>query len=226
MNTRTQPSKLSLEASGRVFPEEANTVRKTLATADLIRDSRLTRRQQVELSFCHVYCRLMKHILITSVAGLSLLIPGALGLGLFLPGAPTVFSPLPALTVIPTLLLDNLHVRGNVAVILPVFFFLLWNPQLFRGEVKVPRRSYVLLAALIVLTVIDLVLSWKWGVQYEGPQYTAVVSSVNIAWLTFLGLAFARTRKGTNTLQTSLFLHWMLFAWLGWYAFPWLGELP
>jgi hypothetical protein len=34
----------------------------------------------------------MKHILITSVAGLSLLIPAALGLGLFLPGAPTVFS--------------------------------------------------------------------------------------------------------------------------------------
>jgi len=109
---------------------------------------------------------------------------------------------------------------------LPMMFFLLWNPQLFRGETKVPRRSYLLLALLTVLTIVDLVLSWKWGMRYEGPKYTAAVSSVNIAWLAFLGLAFARTRKGTSTFQTILFLNWMLFAWLSWYAFPWLGELP
>lgn len=106
-----------------------------------------------------------------------------------------------------------------------MLFFSPWNPQLFRGEAKVPRRSYVLLGLLTVLTVIDLIESWKWGMQYQGPRHTAVVSSVNIAWLGFLGLAFARTRREGGSFQTSLFLHWMLFAWLGWYAFPWLGEL-
>jgi len=167
----------------------------------------------------------MKYILTTSIAGLGLMIPAAIGLGLFLPGAPTVFSPLPALTAIPDLLLSDWHNLGNAAVILPMMLFFSWNRQLFRGEPLVPRRSYVLLALLAVLSAIDFVVSWKWGLQYEGPQFTAVVCSVNIAWLGFLGLAFARTRDGTTSFGTSLFLHWMLFAWLGWYAFPWLGEL-
>ena len=167
----------------------------------------------------------MKYILTTSIAGLSLLIPAAVGLGLFLRGAPTVFSPLPALTVIPALFLSDWHNLGNAAVILPMLLFFLWNRQLFRGEARVPKRSYVLLALLAALSVIDFVVSWKWGLRYQGPQYTVVVCSVTIAWLAFLGLAFARTRNGTTSFGTSLFLHWMLFAWLGWYAFPWLGEL-
>jgi hypothetical protein len=167
----------------------------------------------------------MRYTVITSIAGLGLLIPAAVGLGLFLSGAPTVLSPLPALTVIPALLLSDWHKMGNAAVIVPMLLFFLWSFQLFRGEAKVPRRSYVLLALLAVLSAIDFVASWKWGLQYEGPKFTVVVCSVNIVWLAFLGLAFARTRKGTTSFTTSLFLHWMLFAWLSWYAFPWLGEL-
>ena len=38
MNTWTQRSRRSLEASVWVFPEEANTTEKALATADLVRD--------------------------------------------------------------------------------------------------------------------------------------------------------------------------------------------
>lgn len=60
----------------------------------------------------------MKYMVITSIAGLGLLIPAAVGLGLFLPGAPTVFSPLPALTAIPALFLSDWHNLGNAAVIL------------------------------------------------------------------------------------------------------------
>ena len=147
----------------------------------------------------------MKYILTTSIAGLSLLIPAAVGLGLFLRGAPTVFSPLPALTVIPALFLSDWHNLGNAAVILPMLLFFLWNRQLFRGEARVPKRSYVLLALLAALSVIDFVVSWKWGLRYQGPQYTVVVCSVTIAWLAFLGLAFARTRNGTTSFGTSLF---------------------
>ena len=81
-----------------------------------------------------------KCILITSVTGLSLLIPAAVGLGIFLRGAPTLLSPLPAFTTIPALFLSEWHGLGNAAVILPMLFFLLWNPQLFRGEAKVPKK--------------------------------------------------------------------------------------
>lgn len=106
----------------------------------------------------------------------------------------------------------------------PSLFFLLWNPQLFRADGNVPKRSYVLLAALSALSTVDFAVSWKWGLFYQGPPYTAVICSINIAWVGFLALAFRRSFKTITTFRTSLFLHWMLFAWLSWYAFPWLRE--
>jgi hypothetical protein len=165
-----------------------------------------------------------EYILITSVAGLCLLIPAALGLGLFFSNDLTAFSPYPALTLIPYLILSQGHNWGNAAVKLPMLLFFLWNCQLFRGVAKVPKRSYVFLALLTVLSVIDFVVSWKSGVQHVGVKFTAAVFAVNIVWLAFLGLAFARTRSGKTSFGTSVFLQWMLFAWLSWYAFPWLYE--
>jgi hypothetical protein len=167
----------------------------------------------------------MKYVFITSIAGLGLLIPAAIGLGLFLSGSPTLLSPLPALTVIPALLLSSQNYPANAAVMLPTFLFLLWNPQLFRGEGKVPRRSHLLLALLAALTVIDFIASWKLGAKYQGLDFTAAVCAINVAWLALLGFGFAKTVKRTTSFATSLFLHWMLVAWLCWYAFPWLGEL-
>jgi hypothetical protein len=41
-----------------------------------------------------------------------------------------------------------------------------------------------------------------------------------------LFFAFVRTWKMGASFRNSLFVHWMLFAWLAWYAFPYLGELP
>jgi len=165
-----------------------------------------------------------KYILITSVAGLGLLIPAAVGLGLFLSDDLAVFSPYPALTIMPYLVLSEGHSWGNAAVMLPMLLFFLWSCQLFRGVAKVPRRSYVLLALLNGLSLTYFVVNWKSGLQYEGVKFTAAACSVNILWLAFLDLAFVRTRNGTASFGSSLFLHWMLFAWLGWYAFPWLRE--
>jgi hypothetical protein len=113
-----------------------------------------------------------------------------------------------------------------VALLLPTLLFVFWNPQLFRAEGKIPKRSYVLFLLLAVLNAVAFVVDWKWGLKYQGSQYTALVCSINILWVGFLSLAFRRTAKKTPTFRTSLFLHWVLFAWLCWYAFPWLGELP
>jgi hypothetical protein len=160
--------------------------------------------------------------LITLVSALALLGPASLGL--FLSGVPTVFGPFPALTVIPALMLAQWHLE-YAAVFIPAVLFLVWNPQLFRAEGKIPKRSYVLFVLLAILSAVDFAISWKSGLKYQGPPFTAIVCSINIAWLGFLGLAFRRTLKASTSFQGSLFLHWMLFAWLGWYAFPWLGEL-
>jgi hypothetical protein len=163
-----------------------------------------------------------KPAVITFVAGLGLLIPAAIGL---LPsGVPTVLSPFPALTVIPALLFSDLHLV-YVAVMVPMLLFFAWNPQLFRGEARVPKRSYVLLLVASALSLFDFVISWKWGLHYQSAGYTVVVCLVNILWVGFRGFAFARSWKGTSSFRWSVFVHWMLFAWLAWYAFPWLGEL-
>jgi hypothetical protein len=159
---------------------------------------------------------------ITILAALGLLIPASIGL--FLSGVPTIFSPFPALTVIPALMLAQWHLE-YAAVLPPALAFLLWNPQLLRAEGKIPKRSYVLFALIVVLSAVDLALEWKRGWLYHGPSYTAIVCSINIAWIGFLSLAFRRCLNKASSFQTSLFVHWMLFAWLCWYAFPWLGEL-
>ncbi len=159
---------------------------------------------------------------ITLLTALGLLIPASNGL--FLSGAPTIFSPFPALTAIPALMLTQWHL-GYAAVLLPTLFFLMWNPQLFRAEGKIPKRTYVLFALFAALSAIDFAVSWKWGLQYQGPQYTAIVFSINVAWVGFLSIAFRRCLNTSPSFRTSLFVHWMLFAWLCWYAFPWLGGL-
>jgi hypothetical protein len=157
----------------------------------------------------------------TLLTAMGLLIPASIGLSLS--GAPTIFSPFPALTFIPALLLVQWHLEYAV-VLLPALLFLLWNPQLFRAEGKIPKRSYVLFGLIAALSVVDFAVSWKSGLQYHGAKYTAIVCSINVAWIGFLSFVFRRGLNTTPSFLTSLFVHWMLFAWLCWYAFPSLGE--
>jgi hypothetical protein len=167
----------------------------------------------------------MKSGPLTCIVGLSLLIPASAGL--LFDGAPMVLSPLPALTVLPAFLLSLVSPQlFKAAVFVPVIFFFAWNPRAFRGDPKIPKRSYVLLALATVLSLVWFVFSWNYGLEYQGALHTYVVCIVNIAWVGFLWVMFTRTWKVGSSFKTNLFLHWMLFAWLAWYAFPYLGELP
>jgi len=164
-----------------------------------------------------------KSTIATITAGLGLLIPASLGL--LVTNVPTILCPFPLITILSAFLL---HAQGGMkaAVAVPMLLFFGWHPGLFRGDAQIPKRSYVLLIVLILLSIVDFVAGWNWGLQYQGAHYTHVVCAVNVAWAAFLLLAFARTRKRSSSFAYSLFLHWMLFAWLAWYAFPYLGELP
>jgi|GraSoi2013_100cm_1033763.scaffolds.fasta_scaffold54445_2 hypothetical protein len=160
----------------------------------------------------------MKSAWITFAAGLCLLIPA--WIGLFPAYGPTVLSPLPALTV-----LSAMAGLAYGAVAVPSLLFFVWNPGLFRGDAKVPKRSYWLLGTAIILSSIWFVVSWKWGLQYQGVRYTYIVCGGNIVWAVFLVGLFAGFRNREVSFKTNLLLHWALFAWLAWYAFPFLGEL-
>ena len=164
-----------------------------------------------------------KSAVATLIAGLGLLVPASMGL--LVSNVPTILCPFPAMTVLPAFLLSDLHL-WKVAVVVPMLFFFVWHPGLLRGEPKIPKRSYGLLLIAILLSIADFVTSWNWGLHYQGPKYTHVVCAVNVAWAVFLSFSFVRAWKNSPTFKSSLFLHWMLFAWLAWYAFPYLGELP
>jgi hypothetical protein len=159
-----------------------------------------------------------RSVLFTLVCGFALLGPAWLGLST---GLPTVLSPFPALTVI-----FSFFMTSRVGIAIPTLLFLVWNPRFFRGEGRIPNRSYTLLAFLTVFTAVWFVLGWKFGSQYQGPRFTHLMLVVNIAWLLGLWALFLSALKHTPSVGLSLTIHWLLFAWLAWSAFPYLGELP
>src|SRR4051794_5264245 len=101
----------------------------------------------------------MRLRLLTIATGLSLLIPAWIGLNR---GYPTIYSPLPTLTVLPVLLLpENLR---WLALCVPVLLFFLWNPGLIANpKPTLPKRTLAVLGVLTVLTLVDFVFEWPYG---------------------------------------------------------------
>jgi len=162
--------------------------------------------------------------IVTLIAGVLLIIPASVGL--FLSGWPTLLAPLPALTVLPFLFLSYLHCE-YLANCLPSLLFLAWNPQLFRGNATLPKRSYILFGVLVVLSTLYFWGSWQWGIHYQGRYFTIGIILINLCWILAIAAGFflGRRRSGASSFSVSLILHWLLFAWVAWYAFPWLGEM-
>jgi hypothetical protein len=157
----------------------------------------------------------------TFVAGIGLLVPASIGL--LLTGVPSLFSPFPVLTIVPAFLLSPRVYHA--AVLIPTLLFFAWNPQLFRGEGQIPKRSLVLLGLAAACNVFWFVGGWQYGIKYQGPQHVYFVCVANLLWLVLLCVAMLRYWRAPSFVGNMLF-HWTLFSWLAWYAFPYLGELP
>lgn len=164
-----------------------------------------------------------RNAMVTLMAGLALVFPA--WIGLLISGVPTILCPFPTLTTLPAFLLSDWHL-WKTAVVLPTLLFFAWHPSLFGGGAKIPKRSYALFGVVTALSIAYFIVSWKWGLKYQGARHVHAVFAINLVWAGVLGLGFVRSWKGTSTFAVSLLLHWMLFAWLAWYAFPYLGELP
>jgi hypothetical protein len=114
----------------------------------------------------------------------------------------------------------------SLAVLVPSILFFLWSPGLLLNQrPNLPKRTFVLLGLLTVLTVVDCVIEWKYGVVYRGARHTILVYVINAMWLASLWWTVVRCQRQPSFVG-NLFSHWLLFAWLAWYAFPYLGELP
>jgi len=176
----------------------------------------------------------VKRTSLTLLAGLCLLVPGYFGSDsrVFLlnpdPFFPFVFSGVYEVLLHRS---SNLvetesarHWMQIATVMLPMLLFFVWNPRLLRGQVKTPRRTYLLVAAVIALSFVDFVGSWSYGVKYQGIRYTCLVDAINLGWIAILCFLSFRSWKAEPSFVTNLALHWVFFAWIAWYAFPWLGE--
>jgi hypothetical protein len=145
-----------------------------------------------------------------------------------------VRSPLPLATMLPIFWFwIGVHEAGGLrwvveyaipAMVGPVLL-VAWHPGLLTGADEVPRRSDVGLVVISILTVADLAFGWKYGVKYQGKEYTMALVLLNavamgIAWVL---LTAARRRR---TFGSTLASHAFVAGWLVWIAFPWLGELP
>jgi len=155
---------------------------------------------------------------VTIVAGVILLVPASIGL---IAASPNLLSPLPALTAMPLMFLSS----RIVVSLLPSLLFFGWNVGLFRGETKLPKRSYVLLVVAAVLTIVWFVVGWGNGLHYQTARYVHNVFIINMAWIVCLAAGFWYA-KGRSSYLLNVVLNWVLFAWIAWYAFPYLGEMP
>jgi hypothetical protein len=156
------------------------------------------------------------------ILGLSLV--ALAWVGLFSAGAPTLYCPMPLMTVVPALALWSLRLQ-TVAILIPTIFFFLWNPALIiRQQSKMPKRTVGVVGLLSMLTIVDFVLEWKYGLQYQGKGYTIAVYTFNALWLAAIWWGVIRAWRRPS-FAANLLSHWLIFAWLSWCAFPYLGEL-
>jgi hypothetical protein len=162
----------------------------------------------------------MKSSHLTYIAGATLFVP-PLFWWLARGQDPSALYPLPALILIPALL-----GLKQLALIIPVGLFFVWNARLIDGDCGIPKRTFVLLVLATVGDAFWFAIGWQDGLAMQGAKYTYFVCAVNIAWIASLWLLFLRERKAQPAFSMNLLLHWMLFLWFAWYAFPFFGELP
>ena len=141
-------------------------------------------------------------------------------------GVPTLYRPLPLLTILPAFMLSGL---GSPFVYLPILIppllFFSWNPKLLKGSDKFPLRTLILMGVLAGLSIWWFIGGWHDGEHYQGRTFVLFTCWVNVAWFTTL-LVLGTLSVMKRSFLLNVAVHWLLFAWLAWYAFPYLGELP
>ena len=110
-----------------------------------------------------------------------------------------------------------------LAAILIAVLFLVWNPQLFRGESRIPKRSLLLLVVFAVSSTGFLGSRFSLMAEIDHLNYFFAICTINALILAVL-IALAGVKKDRQPLWRSVAFHWLLFAWPASYGFPWLYE--
>jgi hypothetical protein len=115
-------------------------------------------------------------------------------------------------------------IGAGVYPLLVALIFWLWCTPLRRGENPYPKRTPILALAAVLLSVTYFLVSWRYGLRYQGLSTVLFYIALNALALAVLSLGWIQARRRSSWLG-SLVVHWGLFAWLCAFAFPWLGEM-
>jgi hypothetical protein len=142
---------------------------------------------------------------------------------------PTLITPYCLTVAMPVLLLQSFGVtypaRLFIGSSLVPIIFAAWSlPVAWRQE-RIPIRTKVLATIIVLLSVVHLIMSWSYGVTYQGRVHTIGMYALNLIFGCLL-LVLYRRNVHANSYPTNYLFPWLTFAYLAWIAFPWLGELP
>jgi hypothetical protein len=143
-------------------------------------------------------------------------------------GYPKVYSPYSFIIVIPVFMLSVIALPSSLLMLLAslpnALLFLLSTRSIANENLKISRLLTGISALLVSLSVIFLIVSYDYGVQYQSLHHTLFMYLFNGIFICSLIAAYiANNRK--PSINNSLVFRVLLFCWLGWCAFPWLGEL-
>lgn len=136
-------------------------------------------------------------------------------LGSFSNGVPSLVCPMPAVTVLPAMFFPRFHLPYGLAVLVAPLLFFAWSPGLSRGNQRVPKRSWAAMVVLSFLTVVYPVGSWKYGIQYQGREYSIAVCAVNLVWLVLLWVVLCHSVRTSSFISKSRFTRPCLRGWHG-----------
>lgn len=107
--------------------------------------------------------------------------------------------------------------------LLPLTYIFLVS--LLKRITRPEKASFALVGTISILDIVDIYISYNYGLIYRGPTYTWIVILENLAIFlpTLLLAIYGLLKRSVFAAHLSIFA---LFAALSWCAFPYLGEMP
>jgi hypothetical protein len=155
----------------------------------------------------------------TWLFALSLQVMGGIPLG---SGYPAAWTPMPALLLIPMILLLLVHPTG--AMLLSVAFYF-WCRPLPSSPTIVPKRTLWAFLVVAVASIAWFLGSYDYGVRWEGVQYTNLMIRLDVISGAIVGASLLLAQR-VRSFSFVLIANFLIFAWALTYAFPSLGEMP
>jgi len=144
-------------------------------------------------------------------------------------GHPSLWSPLslPSFIVV----MFGMSVFEEIAgmlfgILIILIIFITLNLFLLKesNTKKVPKTLTFILAIFSILSLLSIITSWNYGIEYQGKAHTVGILLINILIISLMWTLWFFIRKNCN-FKKLLILSVVFYSWIFWSAFPWLGEM-